>query len=67
VLDGRTGCVVDGTDVDAVTAAVGNLLADPDRAASMGAAGRAWVELRWRWDVLAAQLRALLTGESTGD
>jgi len=67
VLDGRTGCVVDGTDVDAVTAAVGNLLADPDRAASMGAAGRAWVELRWRWDVLAAQLRGLLTGESNGD
>jgi phosphatidylinositol alpha-1,6-mannosyltransferase len=33
----------------------------------MGAAGRAWVELRWRWDVLAAQLRALLTGESNGD
>lgn len=66
VLDGRTGLVVDGSGVDEVAAAVGDLLADPDLAASMGAAGRAWVELRWRWDVLAAQLRTLLVGTGTG-
>jgi phosphatidylinositol alpha-1,6-mannosyltransferase len=64
VLDRRTGLVVDGTDLGEVVTAVGDLLADPDRAASMGAAGRAWVELRWRWDVLAGQLRGLLAGES---
>ena len=43
VRDGETGLVVDGWDVGAIAAAVGDLLADPDRAAAMGAAGRRWV------------------------
>jgi phosphatidylinositol alpha-1,6-mannosyltransferase len=29
----------------------------------MGAAGRAWVEQDWRWDVLAGRLRGLLAGD----
>ncbi|MCL9796447.1 glycosyltransferase, partial [Frankia sp. AgKG'84/4] len=62
VLDGRTGRVVEGTDLDQVRAAVGDLLADPGRAAAMGAAGRDWVLRRWRWDVLAGELRGLLAG-----
>ena len=39
--DGKTGLVVDGWDVGAIADAVGELLADPDRAAAMGAAGPA--------------------------
>jgi phosphatidylinositol alpha-1,6-mannosyltransferase len=62
VLDGRTGVVVDGTSVAAVADAVAGLLGDPARAKAMGAAGRAWVEQQWRWDVLAERLRGLLTG-----
>jgi phosphatidylinositol alpha-1,6-mannosyltransferase len=62
VLDGVTGHVVDGTSVAEVAVAVRDLLADPARAAEMGAAGRAWVESEWRWDVLAARLRTLLEG-----
>ncbi|MCK9903963.1 alpha-(1-2)-phosphatidylinositol mannosyltransferase [Parafrankia colletiae] len=62
VLDHRTGVVVDGRDLHALVRAVGDLLADPDRARSMGTAGRAWVELRWRWDVLAGELRDILRG-----
>ncbi len=62
VLDGSTGVVVDGTSVAAVAAEVGALLADRDRAAAMGAAGRDWVEREWRWDVLAGRLRGLLAG-----
>jgi phosphatidylinositol alpha-1,6-mannosyltransferase len=27
----------------------------------MGAAGRAWVEQEWQWDVLAGRLRELLS------
>jgi phosphatidylinositol alpha-1,6-mannosyltransferase len=27
----------------------------------MGAAGRAWVELAWRWEVVANRLRELLS------
>ncbi|ETA01460.1 glycosyltransferase [Frankia sp. CcI6] len=62
VLHQHTGIVIDGTDLAQVVTTIGDLLADPDRAASMGAAGRAWVELRWRWDVLAQDLRTLLAG-----
>jgi phosphatidylinositol alpha-1,6-mannosyltransferase len=63
VLDGETGVVVNGRDVDAVAREVGGLLADPKRSAAMGAKGRAWVEREWRWDVLAGRLRELLAGE----
>ena len=62
VRDGETGHVVDGTSVAAVADAVAGLLEQPDRARAMGAAGRAWVQREWRWDVLAARLRALLAG-----
>lgn len=60
VREGETGVVVDGTSVAAVAAAVADLLADRDRAAAMGAAGRAWVGAEWRWDVLGEKLRRLL-------
>ncbi len=57
-----TGCVVDGRSVDQVADVVGALLADPGRAAAMGAAGRNWVTENWRWDTLAARMAALLDG-----
>jgi phosphatidylinositol alpha-1,6-mannosyltransferase len=63
VRDGDTGVVVDGRDVTRVGREVAALLADPARAAAMGARGRAWVEEHWRWDVLAARLRGLLAGD----
>ncbi len=62
VLDGVTGRLVDGMRVAEVADAVAGLLADPERSRAMGAAGREWVEREWRWDVLAARLRALLAG-----
>lgn len=49
VVDGTTGYVVDGRSVGAVAEHVGDLLADPQRATSMGAAGRDWVTSRWSW------------------
>jgi phosphatidyl-myo-inositol dimannoside synthase len=60
VLDGETGVVVDGWDVGAIAASVGDLLADPDRAARMGAAGRRWVVENWQWKTQAARLADLL-------
>jgi phosphatidylinositol alpha-1,6-mannosyltransferase len=60
VRDGETGLVVDGTDVAAIAAAVGDLLSDPPRAAAMGAAGRAWVLDQWQWPTRAARLAELL-------
>lgn len=60
VRDGETGLVVDGTDISAVTGAVADLLCDPDRAAAMGAAGRAWALQNWQWPTRAARLTELL-------
>ena len=63
VLDGETGHLVDGRSPASVAEAVARLLADPARGRDMGAAGRAWVEREWRWDVLAGRLRDLLVGD----
>ncbi|MGI5129315.1 glycosyltransferase family 4 protein [Pseudonocardia sp. CA-107938] len=62
VRPGRTGAVVDGRDPVAVADTVGALLADPDRAAELGAAGRSWMAAEWTWDAAAAHLHDLLTG-----
>ena len=62
VQEGRTGTVVDGRDVAEVATAVAGLLADPVRAATMGANGRNWVARAWNWDTSADRLAALLSG-----
>lgn len=62
VLDGTTGTVVDGRRPDEIAAAISAVLADPERAAAQGAAGREWVLANWRWDTLAGRLGDLLTG-----
>jgi len=62
VLDGETGLVVDGWDVGAIAAAVGDVLADPDRAARMGVAGRQWIVDNWQWRYKAQRLGELLSG-----
>ncbi|WOX21557.1 glycosyltransferase family 4 protein [Streptomyces solicathayae] len=59
VLDGQTGHVVPGRDVDAVARAVTSLLVSPDSAA-MGEAGRRWVEREWSWEAAVGQLARLL-------
>jgi phosphatidyl-myo-inositol dimannoside synthase len=63
IQEGRTGHVVDGRDVAAVASAVASLLADPDRARAMGAAGRAWMRKEWAWPARVSRLRALLRGD----
>jgi phosphatidyl-myo-inositol dimannoside synthase len=60
LVDGRTGLLVDGTDVDGVADAVGSLLTDPARARAMGAAGRARVERDHAWPQIAERLAAWL-------
>ncbi|MFJ3584001.1 glycosyltransferase family 4 protein [Streptomyces sp. NPDC090127] len=60
VLDGETGYVVRG-DAPAESAdRIATLLLDPELRRRMGARGRAWVEDRWRWDLLAERLKELL-------
>ncbi|MFE6776161.1 glycosyltransferase family 4 protein [Streptomyces sp. NPDC057702] len=60
VLDGETGWVVRGTSVEECADRVTALLADPELRRRMGERGRAWVEERWRWDLLAERLTTLL-------
>jgi phosphatidylinositol alpha-1,6-mannosyltransferase len=61
VVDGTTGFVLDGRSVTAVAEHVADLLADPRRATTMGAAGRAWVTSRWSWGSAVQDLVAALT------
>jgi phosphatidyl-myo-inositol dimannoside synthase len=61
VREGRTGHVVDGRDPAALAATLACLLAEPDRAAEMGAAGRAWMTQAWSWDERAARLTRMST------
>jgi phosphatidylinositol alpha-1,6-mannosyltransferase len=62
VRHNKTGMVVDGRSVRQIADAVSELLADPDRAAAMGAAGREWITAQWRWDDLAGRLSDLIRG-----
>lgn len=58
--EGETGIVVHGRSVSQISDAIVELLTDRDKAAQMGAAGRAWVEQNWHWDRQGARLRELL-------
>lgn len=62
VMRGVTGEVVPGRSQEALVEAIVMLLNDPAKAAQYGAAGRAWVEEQWRWDVVAGRLTQLLAG-----
>ncbi len=63
VRDGVTGALVDGRDPRALAGTLARLLADPARAAALGAAGRAWMRSDWTWDARADRLRDLLDYE----
>ncbi|MEU4322716.1 glycosyltransferase family 4 protein [Nocardia fluminea] len=60
VREGETGIVVHGRSASQISDAIVELLTDRDKAARMGAAGRAWVEQNWHWDRQGARLRELL-------
>ncbi len=56
LIDGETGLLVDGTDVDRVADAVADLLGRPRSGRAMGEAGRARVLARFTWPAVAARL-----------
>ncbi|WP_069172467.1 glycosyltransferase family 4 protein [Streptomyces griseus] len=60
VLDGETGWVVRGGSAEECADRIVTLLGDPELRRRMGERGRAWVEEKWRWDLLAEELRTLL-------
>jgi alpha-maltose-1-phosphate synthase len=61
VANGDTGLLVPADDPAELAAALNSLLADPDRAAAMGAAGRKRALAEFSWDTIAAQTTALYT------
>ncbi|MFD4262837.1 glycosyltransferase family 4 protein [Streptomyces sp. NPDC058534] len=60
VLDGETGWVVRGDSQHDTADRIVTLLSDAELRHRMGERGRAWVEEKWRWDLLAEHLKALL-------
>ncbi|MGW4759290.1 glycosyltransferase family 4 protein [Streptomyces chartreusis] len=60
VLDGETGWVVRGGCAQDTAERVLALLGDAELRCRMGERGREWVEEKWRWDLLAEKLKALL-------
>lgn len=60
VLDGETGWVVRGGSAEDSAERIVLLLGDAELRRRMGERGRAWVEEKWRWDLLAERLRELL-------
>ncbi|MEV7688645.1 glycosyltransferase family 4 protein [Streptomyces bungoensis] len=60
VLDGETGWVVRGGEPAEAADRITALLGDPELRRRMGERGRQWVEEKWRWDLLAEKLKALL-------
>lgn len=61
-----TGTLVDGRDLDAVSDAVGDLLADPDRARAMGEEGARRVARDFTWSGRTRQLQDLLADVAAG-
>lgn len=59
VVDGVTGLLVPPRKVDALADAIGRLAADADLRATMGRAGRAFVQERYRWEDNVAQMERL--------
>ncbi|PZT69684.1 alpha-(1-2)-phosphatidylinositol mannosyltransferase [Streptomyces sp. SW4] len=60
VLDGETGWVVRGGSVEESAERIVTLLGDEQLRRRMGERGRAWIEEKWRWDLLADRLKTLL-------
>ena len=60
VIDGVTGALVDGIDIDQIADAVCKLLTDQSRAKAMGLAGRGWVIENWQINTWSEKFNKLL-------
>lgn len=62
VLDGVTGRVVQGDNIDQTATVLADLLLDPQLRTTMGRAGRQWIESQWRWQFISDRLTLMLSG-----
>jgi phosphatidyl-myo-inositol dimannoside synthase len=67
IQDGVTGIRVDGENVEAIAAAVIEILADSDKARAMGEQGRQWVEKAFSWESIVERTRQVAAMIAQGD
>ena len=60
VVDGKSGVVVNGTDITAIAKIVIKFLRDPEGSQQMGQFGRNWVVEKWRWEIWSQAFERLL-------
>ena len=60
VIEGETGYVVDGNDIESIAARAIELLGDPNLRARLGQRGRNWVEAEWNWDIWSKRFNDLV-------
>jgi phosphatidylinositol alpha-1,6-mannosyltransferase len=60
VVDGKSGVVVNGTDITAIAKTVIKFLRDPEGSQQMGQFGRKWVVEKWRWQIWSQAFERLL-------
>jgi len=60
VVDGVTGIVVDGTNINAIAGAIVRVLSDPAKMKAMGSAGSEWVASGWSWEIWSSKFAQLL-------
>jgi len=60
VVDGVTGIVVDGTNVNAIASAIVRVLSDPTKTKAMGVVGSEWVASGWSWEIWSSKFAQLL-------
>jgi len=63
VLDGETGVVVDGANIEAIATAAISLLNNPQQRREMGRRGREWAVEAWSWKLWGERFSAILFGE----
>ena len=66
IQDGVTGIRVNGENVEAIAAAVIQMLADSDKARAMGEQGRQWVESAFTWESIVDRTRQLALAVARG-
>lgn len=60
VVDGVTGIVVDGTNINEIASAIVRVLSDPAKMKAMGATGNEWVASGWSWEIWSTRFAELL-------
>ena len=60
VIEGETGFVVDGNDLNAIADRTIMLLSDPELRSRFGQRGREWVVAEWRWEIWSSRFDDLV-------